>query len=82
MHPPFFVVDHRFGQDPLPLEERRVIRRNRPERLGLGLPSPGLPVVTFAAAHPPAPLRPRRPWQVVLRLWAQLRGRMPGAVAR
>jgi hypothetical protein len=82
MHPPFFVVDHRVGQDPLPLEGRRVIRRNRPERLDFCQPLPGQPAVTFAAVHPPAPLRALHETRAAAWLGSLLRRRVPDRVTR
>jgi hypothetical protein len=58
MHPPFFVVDHRIDYDILPVEERKVIRRNRPAPLALNMPAPGTPVVIVGAVGPPPPLTP------------------------
>lgn len=47
MHPPFMVVDHKIDHDSRPhearlFEERRPIRRNRPDRLDLSA-MPGQP---------------------------------------
>jgi len=58
MHPPFYVVDHRIDpESSYPLEERRIIRRNRPEALRLTLPGPGAPMITTQGVASPLPLR-------------------------
>jgi hypothetical protein len=53
MYPPFHVVDHRIDHDILPVEERRVIRRGRPEPLRFDLPPPGTPVLIVGSVGPP-----------------------------
>ena len=70
MHPPFFVVDHRIDPDETPTEERRVIRRNRPEHLRLALPPPDLPLVIYRPAPGPRP-RSERP-TILVRLFSRL----------
>jgi len=58
MHPPFYVVDHRIDPEfSYPLEERRIIRRNRPEALRLTLPGPGAPLITTQAVASSLPLK-------------------------
>ena len=60
MHPPFYVVDHKIdparhlSQSPA-FEEKRVIRRNRPESLRLTLPAPGFPFGSSIPVPPPSP---------------------------
>jgi hypothetical protein len=55
MYLPLTTADRRIGSpDPLPPEERRVLRRGAPERLAFDPPPPGLPLV--APHRPPLPL--------------------------
>lgn len=66
MHPPFHAfVDHRIDRhDILPTEERRVIRRARPEPLRFDLPAPGQARLFVATRAPPVAIAPGR-----LRRW-------------
>ena len=58
MHPPFYVAPHQPGHDhPAPPGVKRIIRRNRPERLQLGaVPPPGFPLETFVPVRPEPPV--------------------------
>jgi hypothetical protein len=63
------TVDHRIDSASLPFEERRILRRSAPERLGFDLPAPGMPILEMRAFHPPPPLRPATSLRVRLGLW-------------
>ncbi len=61
MHPPFYVVDHRIDHsrhlsESRQFEEKRVVRRNRPESLRLTLPASGFPFGSSLGYLPPPPL--------------------------
>jgi len=68
MYPPSHVVDHRIDHDILPVEERRVIRRGRPEPLRFDLPPPGTLVLIVGSVGPPPP--PDEPGLIVRALRA------------
>lgn len=61
MHPAFYVVDHRIDRHAsVPLEEKRIVKRNQPEPLRLSLPAPGVPLVHYAPVRATAP-KPETP---------------------
>ena len=75
MYPPFYVVDHRIDHDVLPVEERRVIRRGRPEPLRFDMPPPGTPVIIVGAVVRPPDDGPGPVGRVLRAVFARLRRR-------
>lgn len=58
MHPSFFEPAHRAEPThPRPVGVKRIVKRNRPDRLDLSLPPPGFPAVVVTTAHRPVPVR-------------------------
>ena len=78
MYPPLYVVDHRIDHDVLPVEERRVIRRGRPEPLRFDMPPPGTPVIIVGPVARPPDDGPGLIARVLRRLRARFRRRAPG----